>query len=108
MAKKRKRYTSQEKLQYEYWVQFRSFLEESKSPVKPQKPRPQHWMDFGVGRSGFHLSATLNTSAKRIGVDLYIENSSTFFDMLHQDKISIESEIGSPLEWKSLPEKKDG
>ncbi|MEO5330019.1 MAG: DUF4268 domain-containing protein [Magnetococcus sp. THC-1_WYH] len=98
--------TETQQLQLDYWVQFYSFLKESQSPIQPQKPNAQHWMNFGIGRTGVLLGAILNKPGKRIGVELYIINSPAFFYLLHQEKIAIESEIGSPLEWNELPGKK--
>ena len=48
-------------LQQEYWANLRSLLLERKSVVKPQKPLPQHWTNFGVGKSYFGLFASVNT-----------------------------------------------
>ena len=100
--------TETKKLQLDYWTQFRALLESTHSPVRPQKPYPQHWMNFSVGRSGFVLSTTLNSTKKRIGVELYIaaEEADAYFHLLRQNQVSIESEIGETLEWLELPERK--
>ncbi|MBB3267607.1 hypothetical protein FHW79_005268 [Azospirillum sp. OGB3] len=95
-------------LQLEYWARFGDFLRQNNSPIRPQKPYPQHWMNFRVGRSGFLLSALLNSTSNRIGVDLYItaDNSLAYFKLLQQQKEAIEGEIGAPLDWLELPAKK--
>ncbi|WP_245560896.1 DUF4268 domain-containing protein [Desulfovibrio aminophilus] len=94
--------------QYEYWIKFHDYILQSKSYVRPQRPYPQHWMNFSIGRSGFLLGATLNMNAKRAGVELYInsEQALPFFNLLHEQKEEIEREIGERLEWQDLPGKK--
>jgi len=57
-------------LQLDYWTQFRQVMEDGSSFVRCQKPQPQHWACFAVGRSYFHLVARVNTQAKEIGVYL--------------------------------------
>ncbi len=60
-------------LQQEYWASLRDLLLERKSIVKPQKPRPQHWTNFAVGRSFFGIHATVNTVKNwlQVGMSLY-------------------------------------
>ncbi len=60
------------KLQYRYWLELVDYLEEVRSKVRPQEPRPQHWLTFTIGRSGFHLNTLLNTRENKIGVELVI------------------------------------
>jgi hypothetical protein len=95
-------------LQLEFWIAFREYLIRSESPLTPQKPYPQHWTYFRVGRSGFLLEALLNTQANRIGVGLTMndDNAKPHFALLHEQKAGIEGELGFQLEWMPLPEKK--
>ena len=90
-------------LQYKYWQQLVDFIKESKSQLKPQDARPRHWQTFAVGRSNFHIDATLNTLNNKISVELCItdkNNAKIFYQLLANDKIDIENELGSELEWK--------
>lgn len=52
----------------EYWEALRTRLIEGGSPMRPHKPSPQHWTNFAVGRSGFHLSAAFVRTRREIGV----------------------------------------
>jgi hypothetical protein len=95
-------------LQYRYWEQLINFLQDSRSKLRPQNPRPRNWQIFSIGRSGTCISATINTRENRIGVELYLSHpthSKAFFHLLMQDKERIERELGKPLEWQELPEK---
>jgi len=95
-------------LQYRYWQSFISYLENSSSKLRPQDPRPRHWLTFSIGRSGFHVNALLNTVTNRIGVELVIadkDGEKSFYHLLAKDKEVIEREMGSALEWRENPEK---
>lgn len=94
--------------QFEFWTKFKDYLLEHSDAITPQKPLPQHWATYRIGRSGFHMAATLNTREELIGVELYINhnNAEGFFKLLEQDKDAIEKEIGSKLLWAELPGRK--
>lgn len=95
-------------LQYRYWQNFISYLENSSSKLRPQAPSPKHWLTFSIGRSGFHVNALLNTVTNRIGVELVIadkDGEKAFYHLLADDKEVIEREMGSALEWRENPEK---
>ena len=93
--------------QFIYWQQFKEFMIEKNSTVKPTKPHPQHWMSMSVGKSGFTLATTLNSVEKKIGVELYIENDKdkVYFDELEKNKELINSKIGNAT-WMRLEERK--
>ncbi len=95
-------------LQYKYWQQLVDFIRESGSKLKPHDPRPRHWQTFAIGRSGFNLSATINTQNNKVAVELWItnkENAKSFFKLLESEKEQIENEIGDKLEWRENPDK---
>ncbi len=99
--------TETKKMQFEYWTNFQRFMKEQKSSLRPQKPSPQHWMNFAIGRSNFHLFAFTNTREKRIGIGLVVKgpNAKPHFHLLEDEKDIIEKEFGQRLEWKELPTK---
>ena len=95
-------------LQLKYWTALKEYLSECGSKLRSQKPYPQHWTNYSIGRSGFSLCATVNTQLNRIGAELYIshDDAKQFFQLLHQQQEEIEREMGLALEWCELPEKK--
>jgi hypothetical protein len=97
--------TDTKKLQLEYWTALRSYLLEHGSAVRPQKPQPQHWTNFSIGRSGFRLDAYANTRDRRIAVALIMSSSAAkaHFLELKADQSAIEAAVGSPLDWRELP-----
>jgi len=95
-------------LQLEFWEGLVEFSTAKGTFLRFQKPRPQNWYVLAVGRAGFHLSLTTNTSKRRIGCELYIphEMSKEAFAQLSTQRDDIQKELGSPLEWQELPLKK--
>ena len=94
-------------MQQEYWAGLREELLNRRSIVKPQKPRPQHWMNFAIGRTNTHMSAFCNTQDEYIGVNLNLTgpNSKSFFQQLADQKAEIEREMQVVLDWRELPGK---
>lgn len=101
--------TETKKLQYEYWTAFREYISAHSKVIKSQKPLPQHWTNFAIGRSYFHMSALVNTWDKKIAVVLVItgHNAKIHFRLLHADRDAIEKEVGCKLDWRENPEKKE-
>jgi hypothetical protein len=95
------------KLQLEYWTKFQTLMKKKQGSLRPQKPSPQHWMNFAIGRSNFHLFAFTNTIEKRIGIGLVVKgpNAKAHFHLLNSEKAEIEKEFGQTLDWKELPTK---
>jgi hypothetical protein len=91
-----------------FWTMFREHLAASGGPIRAQKPSPQHWMNFKVGRSGFVFSATLNSKEKRIGVELYINSADPKGDYrrLHAQRQAVEADLGYSVQWLENPERK--
>lgn len=100
--------TETKQKQLAYWTGFKSYLVENRSPIVAQKPYPQHWANFRIGRAGFSLAATLHSSELRVGVELFIsgQNAKQDYQALLTQRAAIESEIGTELSWMELPERK--
>lgn len=100
---------SETKLQQQkYWATLGDLIERDYRNIRPQKPLPQHWTNFSIGRSGMHLAATVNSVGQRIGVELYLRDTDAKeqFKQLAQHKVQVESELNEQLEWQDLPGKK--
>lgn len=95
-------------LQHRYWTAYKQYLERQGSPIRCQRPGPQHWFNHPIGRSGVHLSSVVSlwnsiTGAKgpEIRAQLYLNgrNAKREFDALQADKENIEKTLGFPLTW---------
>ncbi len=98
--------TDTKALQLQFWTEMQSAI--NGHPIlRMQKPYPQHWTNFAIGRSGFHLAAITNTREDRIGVELYMgdENAKAYFHLLSGDKEAIEEQLGFSPRWLELPER---
>ncbi len=95
-------------LQQEYWVCLEKYLNDNNSFLKSQKPHPQQWFVFSVGRTGFHLHTTIHSSENRIGVELFISNDEAkdYFRLLLEHKEAINKKINLDLDWQELPHRK--
>jgi len=92
--------------QLAYWTAFREYVKEHGSPLRLQKPLPQHWTNLAIGRSNYWLCARVNTLAENISADLNIgEKTKVGFNALFAQKDEIEKEFGGPLIWNELPQK---
>ncbi|MGR3610797.1 MAG: DUF4268 domain-containing protein, partial [Sulfitobacter sp.] len=99
--------TDTKQMQLAFWEQLHAELQ-SHPGIRTQKPRPQHWTNLPIGRSGARLGAILNTREERIAVELYLgdDNAAAFFQELEESKAEIEAELGFSVIWKPLPEKR--
>ena len=95
-------------LQQRFWVALIDKLAISAPNIRPQKPRPQHWLNNSIGRAGFSLLITANTRDERLGVGLWMtggEAKSRFANLLSM-RSAIEQPLGFELDWQELPDSK--
>lgn len=100
--------TPMKQLQLEYWTKFRDYLNDRNSILRPQKPLPQSWTNFALGRAHFGLSAQVNTRDNKIGVNIGLggPNAKQHFAILQHEKDSIENGVGEKLTWKNSEDNK--
>ena len=100
--------TPTKQLQLSFWTALIEKLAKDAPQIRPQKPRPQHWLNNSIGRSGFGLNFTANTRDDRIGVELWMpgEQAKQNFANLLPQKQHIESALGFELDWQELPDSK--
>ena len=101
--------TEAKQLQLEYWTSFSEHLSANASFIRSQKPSPQHWTNFAIGRSEFHMSASVNTQDESVSIALILKglNAKPHFYLLEQDKEEYESLFGEALDWQEKPDKKE-
>ena len=95
-------------LQLKFWKALIEKLALDAPHIRPQKPRPQHWLNNSIGRAGFGLNFTVNTREDRLGVELWMpdEKAKQHFANLLKQKNDIETQLGFSLDWQELPESK--
>lgn len=100
--------TPTKQLQQKFWIALIEHLAAKAPQIRPQKPRPQHWLNNSIGRSGFGLNITANTRDERLGVELWIPGSQAkqHFANLSSQRVVIEAKLGFELDWQELPDAK--
>lgn len=95
-------------LQQKFWTALVQRLAQIAPQIRPQKPRPQHWLSNSIGRSNFSLNLTANTRDERLGVELWIPGAEAkrHFANLSAQKKDIEARLGFELDWQELPDAK--
>ena len=92
-------------LQQEYWMALKGYLESNGSALKSHKPSPQHWTNFAIGKSHFHISATVNTRENFIGVSLNLtgpEAKIQFHELIEAYEEDSYNAISTELEWREM------
>lgn len=95
------------KRQEEYWTQFRDLISERDTPLRTRKPKPQHWYNNPIGRSGFKLQYTANTVEDNLYCQLIIKDDPEVYQRLEQQKETIENEVGAKLLWSPPEESRE-
>ena len=93
-------------LQQRFWGALIERLASSAPQIRPQKPRPQHWLNNRIGRSGFNLNITANTRDERLGVELWMPGAQAkqHFAGLIAQRQEIEALLSFKLDWQELPD----
>ena len=67
--------TETKALNLEYWTAMKKHFEQSGTKLKSQKPLPQYWTNFAIGRSNFHMAAAASVRDKFIRVEFLINGT---------------------------------
>lgn len=101
-------------LQLKYWTAFKAYMESKQSPLRCQKPLPQNWANFAIGRTGVHLTSIVSvwnsetwSRAPEIRADLYLDGprAKQEFASLQARKAEIETALGFTLNWHNPEDK---
>lgn len=93
-------------IQKKFWEEFVEHLRVHESSLSPPKPNPRSWMTFRIGRSNFHIAASLSIQRRDISIRLRMKkkDATAHFYLLKEQQEKIEKEFGEPLEWNELPD----
>jgi hypothetical protein len=93
--------------QQRFWGVLAQKIRTHSTTLRPQKPLPQHWTNYAIGRSGFAIVPTLNSREDRIGVELSINaaNAKQQFQALVAQREAIDAELGFAVDWQELPDR---
>lgn len=89
----------------EYWKKYYDIATARKSKIVA-KPNDRQFKTISAGKSGISIMQTVSKEQLKVGSEIYIQDSKETFDKLFAKKAEIEKEIGCPLEWLKLENKK--
>lgn len=98
--------------QRNYWSSLKAYVADNGNPFKMQKPLPQHWTNIAMGRSGFHLTLTVNSQKKVITVGFEINTddmaiNKEYFDFIREHyEQDAAMAISDKLVWSRMDDKK--
>lgn len=92
--------------QLDFWNQFKEYAQQQHTKLRVRKGSPQHWTDISIGQSEAHVTLTINSKDNSLSVELYIPDNKELFQQLQIRQSEIEKDLGEPLVWMALPEKK--
>lgn len=102
--------TESRRIQLEFWKDFREYVLDRETVIKPTKPLPQNWMNIAIGRSGFKLTAIASLydnesggyDSHEVRAEFEIfdrDNAKGYYRALEADRQQIEEDVGETLTW---------
>lgn len=101
--------TEAKALNLEYWTAMKKHFEESGTKLKSQKPLPQHWTNFAIGRSNFHMAAVSSVRDNFIRVEFLLNGSKAkdrFFELKNKYETESRVQIDENIIWDVVENKK--
>ena len=101
--------TSTKTTNLEYWGAMKEYFEKAGSKLKCQKPAPQHWTNFALGRSYFYLAAVVSVRDNFLRVEFVIggPNAKAVYQTIRNTyENEAHQKISPELNWQELPDKK--
>lgn len=89
-----------------FWEQFNQVVANRGKPFNIRKASTDHWYDVAIGTSEAHVAINLINKEGNIVVEFYINNNKALFDRLFEQKDEIEQQLGFPVVWDRLDNKK--
>lgn len=99
-------------LQLEYWKSMKNYFELNKSFLRFQKPQPQSWASFSIGKSYFHMNSIVLVRENEIRTELIISGvdkrtaKSNFEKLKNKWEEKSKQEIDDSIFWDEIPNSK--
>ncbi|MBU2551836.1 MAG: DUF4268 domain-containing protein [Proteobacteria bacterium] len=94
--------------QYSFWSELKKTHEKRDSDLKFPEPKPLHYMPIGLVGHEFRITPTINSRENFLRVGLVIdikqdeEQNNKYFNLLKDQKLTIEKELNEKLQWQEL------
>lgn len=108
LGEAKKEFAEGHMVKFRFWTAFIDHMNEHNALVRNWSPTRDNWIGISLGTSG--ISVNLVVTNKNVRAELFInqgdkEQNKKVFDLLAQQKESIEREFGSQLTWERMDEK---
>lgn len=100
--------TETDELKEEFWTAFRNRVRDGDNPLSPRKPKPQHWYNNPIGKTGFALTFKMNTQENLLEMGLLIRDDDDAYHALAEHKETIEAQFDTEIEWREPAETRAG
>jgi len=85
--------------QQDFWIRLCAFMKSKDPSVRLHTPRPQGFLDFGMGSPLAHVVLVINTQKNRFSAELYINDDKNLCGYLQSREDEIRSALGADLDW---------
>jgi hypothetical protein len=83
-----------------FWTQLKNYLKENRSSLNTgRSAKPQHAYSIGINSAKAQITLRLNSRQKQVSCELLIHNNKDLFAKMELDKVNIENNMGTELEW---------
>lgn len=89
-----------------FWEQFNQIVASRGKPFNIRKASTNHYYDVSIGSGEAHIVISLVNKDGKIVVEIYITDNKELFDRLFLMKNEIEQQLGIPVVWDRLDNKK--
>jgi len=100
--------TEWQQMQYEFWQGYGAYLNECNSEFKSPKPSASLWVGYGVGRSDAGLIVSFTQKEAVVYIQLDNTKQPEWFGQLHDQRESIEAQIGDVITEELFWRQRDG
>lgn len=105
IGSEKKEYAERHTVRKEFWAQFIDALNEKSQLAQNVAPSTDSWIGLALGMGGVSLNLVVTREYAR--AEIYINRgdqakNKKAFDFLLEQKASIESAVGAPLEWQRM------
>jgi hypothetical protein len=97
-----------EKLQEEFWTQFRDRIETRETPLSTRKPKARSWYGVSIGKTGFNISFIFDSQESMLRAGLVIEDDADAYRKLEEKREDINQELDKDLVWNKPKETRSG
>ncbi|MEV1129288.1 DUF4268 domain-containing protein [Agromyces sp. NPDC049794] len=93
--------------QLEFWKRVQAYGPDHSPHIRSWgKPLPQMWFSLWIGTKGANIELVVNSESRLVLVDFRIRDDKALFHRLLERRAEIEADLGYPLEWLELPDRK--